>query len=128
METRRSEWGEEKDFTENKVRDVALKNYNNLLTWLRWSTDYPKDDDILALVLVAQNLADESKKSYEKSNTSNRDTNRGEPAYIRDLPPWILEEPKGVVVNITKYGNNTGGSSNTVMEKVSGSVTSQNIT
>ena len=62
METRRSEWGEEKDFTENKVRDVALKNYNNLLTWLRWSTDYPKDDDILALVLVAQKLADESKK------------------------------------------------------------------
>ena len=28
---------------------------------------------------------------------------KGEPAYIRDLPPWLLEEPKGEVVH--KFNN-----------------------
>ena len=62
METRRSEWEEDKDFTEDQVRYIDLNNYNNLLTSGRWSTKYPKDDKILALVGVYQKLADGSKK------------------------------------------------------------------
>ena len=67
------------------------------------STKYPKDSQILALVGVAQKLADDSNKSSEKSNT-NRDTTKGEPAYIRDLPPLILEELKFGVRNKNKDG------------------------
>ena len=73
---------------------MALKKYNNLLTSGRWSTKDTKDDQILDLVVVAQNLEYESKKSSDKSNTSNRETTRGEPSYTRDLPPWMMEEPK----------------------------------
>ena len=95
MDTRRSEWEEDKYFTADQVRDMSLKNYNNLLTSGRWSTKDPKDSNILALVGVAQNLADDTKIYYEKYNTSNKDTTTGESVYTRDLPPWILEEPKG---------------------------------
>ena len=90
MDIRRSEWEEDKDFSEEQMRAMALKKYNKLLTSGRWSAKDPKDAHILALVGVAQNLADKSKKSSEKSNTYNRDTTKGEPAYIRDLPPCIL--------------------------------------
>ena len=79
------------------MRAVDLKKYNNQITSGRWSTKYPKDAQTLALVWVDQKISDDSKKSSEKSNTSNIDTTKGEPAYIRDLPTWILEEPKGVV-------------------------------
>ena len=41
---------------------MYLKNYNNLLTSGRWSTKDPKDSQILALVLVSQKLAYDSKK------------------------------------------------------------------
>ena len=41
---------------------MDLKNYNNLLTSGKWSTKYPKDAHILALVGLAQKLADDSKK------------------------------------------------------------------
>ena len=70
---------------------MALKKYNNLITSGMWSTRDPKGDHILALVEVAQKLADDSKKSSESSNTSKRETTKGEPSYIRDLSPWILE-------------------------------------
>ena len=50
METSRSEWEEDKDFTAQKVRAVDLKKYNNQITSGRWSTKYPKDAQILALV------------------------------------------------------------------------------
>ena len=43
------------------------------------------------LIEVAQKLSDDSKKSSERSNTSKRETTKGEPSYIRDLSPWILE-------------------------------------
>ena len=62
-----------------------------------WSTKDTKDAQILYLVGVAKNIADDSKKSSQISNTSNRETTKGNPAYIRDLPPWILEDPKGGV-------------------------------
>ena len=52
---------------------MYLKKYNTLLTLGRWSNKDPKDDQILALVGVAQNIADDSNKSTEKSNTSNRE-------------------------------------------------------
>ena len=74
-----------------------------------------------------QKISDDSKKSSEKSNTSNIDTTKGEPAYIRDLPTWILEEPKGVVGK-KRIENNTGGASNTALEKASWYATSQKTT
>ena len=83
---------------------MALNKYNNLLTLGRYSTKDNKDDHILALVGVAQNLAYDPKKSSEKSNTSNRETTKGEPAYIRYSPPWILEDPKDGVGNKNKDG------------------------
>ena len=69
-----------------------------------WSNKDTKYDQILFLVGVDQNLADDSKKSSEKSNSSNRDSTKVEPAYIRYLPPWILEEPKVGVGNKIKDG------------------------
>ena len=83
---------------------MALNKYNNLLTLGRYSTKDNKDDHILALVGVAQNLAYDPKKSSEKSNTSNRETPKGEPAYIRYPPPWMLEDPKDGVGNKNKDG------------------------
>ena len=74
-----------------------------------------------------QKQEDDSKKSSEKSNTSNRETIKVDPAYIRDLPPWILEEPKYGVVK-KKMENNIVSSRNTEMAKVSKSATSQKIT
>ena len=104
MYIRRSEWEEDKDFTAERMRDMDLKKYNNLLTLERWSNKDPKDDQILALVGVTQKIADEYKKPPEKSNTPNRESTKGELAYIRDLPPWMLEDPKGGVGNKTKDG------------------------
>ena len=83
---------------------MELKKYNNILTSGRWSTKYPKDAQILALVGVAQKISYYSKKPHDKSNTSNKKTTKGEPAYIRDPTPWILEEPKGGVGNKNKDG------------------------
>ena len=83
------------------MMNMALKKYNNLLTSGRWSTKNTKDDQILALVGVAQNLSDDSKKASEKSN---RESTKGEPAYIKDLPPCILEYSKGGVRNKTNDG------------------------
>ena len=69
------------------MRDMALDNYNKLLTSGRWSKKDPKDAQILDLVGVDQNLADDSKKSSDKSN---RESTKGYQAYTRDLPPWML--------------------------------------
>ena len=87
METRRSEWEEDKDLTEYQMRSMALKKYNSLLTSWRWFIKDTKDAQILALVGVAQNLADESKKLFDKSNNFNRETTKGYQSYTRDLPP-----------------------------------------
>ena len=103
---------------------MALKKNNNLLKLGRFSTKDHKDYHILYIVGVAQKVADESNKPYDKSNTY--PTNRY-PADIRDLPPWILEEPKYGVVK-KKMENNIGSSRNTEMAKVSKSATSQKIT
>ena len=85
MDTRSSQWEEEKDSTEEQVRSMALKKYNQLLTSGRWSNKDPKDDPILDIVWVEQKLADGSKKSSDKSNTSNSDSTKGYPAYTRDI-------------------------------------------
>ena len=42
-------------------------------------------------------------------------------------PPWIPEEPKGVVVK-KKTEKNIGGARNTALAKANGSTTSQKIT
>ena len=83
---------------------MALNKYNNLLTSGRWSTKDIKYFQILSLAGVAQKLAYESKISSEKSNTSNRETTKGEPAYTRDLPPWMVEETKSGAGNKNKDG------------------------
>ena len=80
VETRRSEWEEDKEFTEDHVRDRALNKYNNLLTSGRWPNKDPKDAQIPYLVGVSQKIADDSNKSYEKSSTSNRESTKGDPA------------------------------------------------
>ena len=80
METRRSEWEEDNYFTVEQVMSMSLKKYNNLLTLGRWSVKDTKDSQILYLLGVAQKLADDSNKSSERSNTSNRDATKGEPA------------------------------------------------
>ena len=53
METRRSEWEENKGFTAEQVRSMTLKKYNNLLTSERWYTKYPKNSQIIYLVGIA---------------------------------------------------------------------------
>ena len=50
---------------------MSLIKYNKLLTSVKWSNKDPKDAQILALVVVAQNIADDSNISSEKSTTSN---------------------------------------------------------
>ena len=86
------------------MSSMALKNYNKLLTSGRCSNKYPKDVQILSLVVVIQKLSDEANKSSEKSTTSNRESTKGEPDYIMYLPPCMLEDPKSGVGNKTKYG------------------------
>ena len=125
METSRSEWEEDNYFTPEHMRAMALKKYNTLSTSGRWHTKDTEDDQILALVGVTQKLADNSKKSSEKPNTSNRDTTKGEQYYIRELSPWMLEEPKGGVGNKKSMENNTVGKRNTALAKTSGSTTIQ---
>ena len=83
------------------MRAMDLKKYNKTPNSRRWSNKYPKDAHILALVVLAQKLADDSEKSYDESK---RDPTKVEPAYIRYLPLWILEEPKWGVVNKNKDG------------------------
>ena len=102
METRQSDWEEVNYFTSEQLSDMALKTYIYLLTSGRRYNKETKDSHILDLVGVTQKLSDDSKKSSEKFNTSNRESNKVDPDYIRDLPTWTLEEPKGGVENKTK--------------------------
>ena len=80
---------------------MAPKNYNNLLTSGRRSNKDPKDAHILALVVVDQMLADNSRKSSKKYH---RESTKVEPDYIRDLSPWMIKYSKGGVVNRYKDG------------------------
>ena len=79
MDTRRSECEEDKESISFHVRSISPKKCNKLLTVGKWSQKYSKDALILVLVAVAQNLADNYKKSSDKSNTSNMDWTKGEP-------------------------------------------------
>ena len=128
METRRSEWEEYKYFTAEQVRDMSLKNYNNLLISGRCFIKDPKYAQILTLVRVVQKLADDSNKSSEKSNTSNRETTKVELSYIRYLLPWMLEDPNVEWETKIRTENNTSGASNNALAKASGSTTSQKTT
>ena len=90
MKTSRSEWEEDKYLTAEHESSKDLKNYSNLLTAGSWSTKYPKVAHVLALVGVDQKLAVDPKKSSDKSNTPNRETTKGYPSHIMDIPPWML--------------------------------------
>ena len=70
---------------------MTLNKYNKILTLGRWYNKYPKDDKILYLSGVTQNITDDSKKSSDKYIM---DPTKGYQASIRDLPHWILEDPK----------------------------------
>ena len=83
---------------------MALKNYNNLLASGSFYSKDTKDDQILSIVGLCQNLVYDSNKLSDKSNTSNSYSTKVDPAYIRYLPPWMLEEPKCVVGNKNKDG------------------------
>ena len=78
---------EDKKLSVERVIIFALKKYNRLLTSGRWSTEDPKYEQILDLVGLAHKLMNESKKTY---NMSNKESTKGEPAYIRDLLSWIM--------------------------------------
>ena len=69
---------------------MALKKHENFLTSGRWSNKDPKDAHILDLFVVYQKIADDSKKSSDKSKTSRRESTNVEPYYTRDLQPWML--------------------------------------
>ena len=88
---------------------MSLNSYNKLRTAGRYSIKDTNDVQILNLVGVAQNLADDSKNSSEKSN---RGSTKGEPDYTRDLPTCMLEQPKGGLKK-TRAKNNIGGARNT---------------
>ena len=103
IETRSSEWEEDKELTSVQVRAMVMNNYNNLLTSGRWFNKDPKDDKILALVGVAQKIVDDSKKSSEKSNKPNMESTKVESSYTRDLRPWILKYPiKKSTIDVVK--------------------------
>ena len=104
---------------------MSLEKNSSLLTSRRWSNNDPNNYQIMALVEVAQKIADKSKKEYEKFN---RDPDKGEPAYIRGLPPWILEETKGVLRKKQRMEGNMGGARNNAMAKSNGFDVSHKIT
>ena len=104
------------------------KKYNNLLTSRKCPNKNTKDDHILSLVGVYQKLEYDSKKSSEKSNTSSRESTKGELAYTRDLPPWILEEPKLEWEIKPSMERNISSVRNNAMAKTSGYATGQKIT
>ena len=103
---------------------MVLNSYNNLLTSGSWSSKDPKDDPTLALFGMSQKIANDPKKSSDKSNS---DPNKVDPDYIRDLLLWMLEYPKFVVVNKKIMESNIGGANNTVLVKANGSATIQKI-
>ena len=80
---------------------MVLNKYNNILTSGSWSTKDPKDAHILALVGVAHNIMYDSKKTSDRSS---RESTKGEPAYIKDIPTWILENQKEGELKNTKNG------------------------
>ena len=91
MEYRMSEWEEEKEFTTDQLTLMVLNKYNNILNWVRWSNKYPKNAHIINLVEVDHKLPNDSKKPTENPR---RESTKGDPAYIRYLPPSIIEETK----------------------------------
>ena len=72
----------------------GLENYKNILTSGRWSNKDTKDAQIITLVGVYQKPFKNSKKLSEKSS---REYTKGDSSYMRDIPHWMLEEPKGGV-------------------------------
>ena len=125
MKTRRSDWEEDKEFKAEQVRAMDLKRYNNLLTSGRWYNKDPKYYQMLDLGVVDQNIADDPKKSSDKSN---KDPTKGDPDYTRNFPPWILEDPKEGSVLKTRTEKNICGARNTSLENSNGYVTSYKIT
>ena len=101
MDTWRRKWYEVKESIAEQVRVMYLKKYNKIIISGRCYTKDNKDYNIMDIVGMAQNIADESKKESEKPN---KYSPKGEPDYIRDLPPWMIDDPKGGVGNVTKEG------------------------
>ena len=66
MNKNMSEWDKDKYITESQVRSMEIKKYNKPLTSRRCYTKCIKDSQILDLVGLAQKLADDSNKSFDK--------------------------------------------------------------
>ena len=128
MDTRSSEWQQDKESTSEKVRDMELNKYNNLLNSVRWPKKDPKYDHTLYLGGVSQKLADDSKKSSDRSNTSKKESTKGESFYTRGLPLCMLEQTKFGVANKISTESNIGDVRNTTLENTIGSDTSKKIT
>ena len=107
---------------------MDLKKFNNLLTSGKLYSKDLNDDHILALVGVAQKMADDSNKSSEKSNTSKRDTTKVDTTYIRDIPTLDAVGSKRWNGKQKRMENNTVGARNTTMAKDNGSTTIQKTT
>ena len=90
--------------THKSAEELISHQARKTATRWRWSNEDPKDAHTQSLVGLDQNLADNSKKSSDKFNTYNRDSPKVDTDYIRDLPPWMLEDPKGGMGNKTKDG------------------------
>ena len=84
-----------------QVREIDLNKYNNLLTSGGCYTKDPNNAQILALFGVVQKIVDESNKTSEKSNGK---STKGEIGYTRDLPSFILEDPKGCMGHAFNVG------------------------
>ena len=91
MESRRSEWEKDKEFTSEQVRELALNKYENIFTSGRLYNKDPKDAHTISLVGVAQKLPNDSKKTSESPSSK---STKGDPVYVRDLPPWMMEKLK----------------------------------
>ena len=73
---------------------MDIKKYNNLITSGRRSKKVPKDSQILALVVMPQKIANDYNTPSLKPSV---ESTKVETAYIRDIPPCMLEETKGGV-------------------------------
>ena len=67
IDTGRRKWEEDKEFSVEQVRAMALKNYSNQITSVMWSTKDCKDAQTLVIVVVTHKLMDEFNKTSENS-------------------------------------------------------------
>ena len=128
LDTKRSEWEEDKDFIEDQLRYMALNKYKNLITSVGFSNKYPKDAQILVLLGLAQKISDDSKKSSENpTHTTGSQLRESQPTSRTSHPGfWKRQNVEWYIKPRTE--NNIGGTSNTALKRASGSDTNHKTT